>query len=543
MKTYFLKPHRPRKLLASRKKTLDRQLRIWQKSLLWIVFFSGLFLLHFALQFRVPLSARAMDTAQVGRNLALGRGEESWVVRPLDLAPGRDLNVFPRWRYPWLETRLVALFFKVFGFDDSSLAIYSTFFFLLSLGMAYLFAGGGTGGKRTAFLAFILAFTSPVLLRSAISGLPHTVLAFLLVIVFLSLSRLPAPGAALAAGLAAGAGLLVDYDWMFLPPLVIGYVGIFSPSRRPRNLALALAGFGAIFFPWFVFAATSGPHPLAFHLRHGWLTRSVIFPEGSADMYYRAGEMPVRLPLFMVIGKLNRGMAAAYGFIPRFSGNLLAPLFLLSLFTRDRGGGEGRLKYLLVAMIAVLAFWTAAGRQETAVMAAFVPVTAVFAAEFVLGFIGKQRYSSSRSRRAVVGGLLLLNVLPVLLTSPARAGGRPELLPSLTYASRMIRAEEAVATNDPELTSWYANRRAVLIPIRLEMMAKMMADQPEVKFLLLTPGILESADLDPAGGWRGIFALHAYPVFPRLNQTIVLPGPIVFQGDKSVLLRRVSARW
>ncbi len=542
MKTYFLKPHLPRKLVASRKQTLDRQLRIWQKSLLWIVFFSGLFLLHFALQFRVPLSARAMDTGQVGRNLAMGRGEESWVVRPLDLAPGRDLTVFPRWRYPWLETRLVAIFLTVFGFDDSSLAIYSTFFFLLSLGMAYLLAGGGIGGKRTAFLAFILAFTSPVLLRSAISGLPHTVLAFLLVAIFLSLSRLPAPGAALAAGLAAGAGLLVDYDWMFLPPLVICYVGIFSPSQRPRNLALSLAGFGAIFFPWFVFAATSGPHPLAFHLRHGWLTRSVIFPEGSADMYYRTGAMPLRLPLSMIIGKLNRGTAAAYGFIPRFSGNLLAPLFLLSLFTRDRGGGEGRLKYLLAAMMAVLALWTAAGRQETAMMAAFVPVAAVFAAGFVWDFLEKQHYSPSR-RRAVVGGLLALNILPVLLASPERAGGRPELLPSLTYATRLIREEEAVATNDPELTSWYANRRAVLIPIRLEMMARLMADQPEVRFLLLTPRILESPDLDPAGGWRGIFALHAYPVFSRLNQTIVLPGPVVFQGDKSALLRRVSARW
>ena len=523
---------------SSRKKGVDELFRTWQKTVLLLVVFGGSFLLYFALYFRPPLSGRALDLAQVARGLALGRGEVSAVVRPLDLS-GSTLEVFPRWRYPWLYVRLLSLLMKPFGSDETTLALFTSFFFFLALALAAVFAFR-FGWKRAALLAFALAFTSPVFLRGGLSGLPHTVLACFLLGALLCLGSLPSVLASLAAGLIAGAGVLIDYDWFLLAPLFVVYAWLCGGRWRRRDSLCVLLGLVLIVGPLILF---SPGNPVLAHLRFQWLSRTELFPGRSLDLFYRLGPFSFRLPFPLLIGKLHRGLTLAYAAGLNFSGNFLAPLFLVSLFFRLEDAALRRLRRLLVALMVAAGFWSAAGSQGMEMLAVFIPAAAFFAAAFLLRFFDKWGFSSPRSRRALFAGIFALNIFPVLVSLPSSGESPSQLLAGLNYVRGVTRAEEVVASNEPEVVSWYTQRRAVQIPVNLSMMKAMIGDYGEIKFLLLTPRILSGAGDDPTGSWRGVYNQAFFPELAGWDQTVVLPGPLVLKGEKDLLLYRVSARW
>ena len=519
---------------SSRKKGVNERFRAWQKRVLFLVVFGCFFLLYSALYFRPPLSDRALDLAQVARSMAAGQGEVTSVVRPLDLLPGRGLDFFPRWRYPWLYVRVLSLFMRPFGSDETTLAVFTSSFFFLALALSAVIAFL-SGGKRAAMLSFALACTSPVFLHAALSGLPHTLLACLLLGALLCLTSLPSARAAVGAGLIAGAAVLLDYDWFFLAPVFVVYAWLCGGRWRRRDSLCVLLGSLALFLP----VLFSPGNPLPAYLRFQWLSRTDLYPGLSLDLFYRPDLASLRLPLPLLVGKLNRGLILAYEAGLNFSGNFLAHLFLLSLFFPLEDAALRRLRRLLVVLLLAAGLWSVAGSRNMDVFKSFIPAAAFFSAFFLLRFLDERGLSSPRSRRALLAGVLALNIFPVLVSAPSSGGSPDQLLSGLKYVRDVTQAEEAVATNEPELVSWYTRRTEVRVPVSLTMMEAMIGDYPGIKFLLLTPRILEGLGDDPSGSWRGVYNQSFFPELAGWDQTVVLPGPVVLKGDKDLLLHRV----
>lgn len=181
-------------------------------SLVWYSFYSNTF---------IALAINdSMDYASIARNIAEGRGFLSSYITPLGLAhkglPHPDLWRAPAWPV------VLALFIKLFGAIDQSVAIASGFFYIAALPLLFLLARYWFG-EAVAVGASIIYIFSAQNLRFSISGLTEPISLFMMVLIvyIMYMPRFRNTGGDILLGITTGLFYLARYNALLFLPLIL----------------------------------------------------------------------------------------------------------------------------------------------------------------------------------------------------------------------------------------------------------------------------------------------------------------------------------
>jgi hypothetical protein len=419
-----------------------------------------------------------MDSAQLARNLAEGKGYTTLFVRPfslylvqshnearpaaatavtnLDLArikyePHPDLAnppVYPVVLAGWMKVlpfHYPVELKKPFWSENSHFWRYQPDFqiamfnqtLLLVVAALTFFLARKLFDSEVAWLTAVLIIGCELLWRFSISGLS----TMLLMVIFLGLARCvlrieemareaqPRPnlllGLALAAGGLTGAGALTRYafGWTIIP--VALFLFFFSGWRRLVHVLATLAAFLVVLTPWVVrnYEVSGTPFGTAgFAIVEGTgffpgfqLERSV-HPDLSRVMWFRP-----------YLSKLTgNAHDIVSNDLPKLGGSCASALFLAGLLLGFRGLAARRMRYFLLMCLGLFTLVQALGRTRLSddspevnsenLLVLLVPLVFCYGTSFFFTFLGQMKLMVPQLRYVIMGGFTLLSCLPMIFT-------------------------------------------------------------------------------------------------------------------------------
>ncbi|MDP8235666.1 MAG: glycosyltransferase family 39 protein [Candidatus Erginobacter occultus] len=541
---------RPGRELSSRSRNYEARktraedlFRFWQGIIFWAVLLFGSFFVFYVLHFRGLVEEEAMEIAARGRAIALGQPGSDLFIRPVYLKSGQAIGSYSAELLSPLYPRVQAFFFKIGGIDDSSAVMAGSLFFLAAALLTYGLARRLVS-KQAALLVFFFTFTNPILFRSAINGLPTAFLTFLIVLIFYCRETLPRRVSAGCGGLILGVAFLADYSFLFfLPPFLI-YLILSVRDRKERwaGSGIFLAGFLLALAPWLIGEIAGGRGSLGRYLEYHWKSSTALLPGRTADGLFGMPLAAFSLPLSLVVGKVHQGVSLLYREALTISGNFIGLFFWGSVFSLPAAGLRGR-RLPVLLLLGAAGIWLALFRPRPEILVTLLPLVILFGTEHFLTL--KQRFGprGKIASRGVVAGFILVNCLPLFFGRVPPDPLKADTINSFSYLRTLIREEESILTDIPAWVHWYGNRTAIRIPLTPEMAREIIRGHRGGIFLLLSPRAVDRGDIDPTGEWRRIYNSRVWSEPQPFDQVMLLPGRLVFMGNRSVLLNRISSRW
>jgi hypothetical protein len=455
-------------------------------------------------------SEDAMETAQLARNLARGKGYTTQTIRPLSIyllesagAPGQagqilrrpapDLGTPPV--YPALLAGLMA--FLPFDFTatqywfyqpDRWIAVFNQVLFFVAVLLLFRLARR-LFDARVAWLSAVLFAGSNLFWKFTVAGLSTIWLLVVLLAAVGCLARLQereqegaaGPGSvslAAAAGLLAGVGGLSRYafGWMILPMLL--FVALAAPRRRGRLCAAAAVCFLVVMGPWVarnfllsgVCFGTAG---------YALVQQTTPFPEDTLERSFdpRSGLQRVG-PLDVMDKFLSNAREMWRDDLPRLGGNWMSAFFLVGLLIPFRNPGLGRMRIFLLCAMALLFVAQAAGRTHLTaeapeinsenLLALVAPLVFVFGAALFFTLMDQLNLATVDARGAVIGGFIVLTCAPLLMSLLIGHGPPPDSPYSplgIQRVARLFRAGELMVSDVPGAVAWYGDRQCGWLPL------------------------------------------------------------------------------
>lgn len=559
------------------------------RAALFAVLAAGLLALYACVQFRGLVSADAMEQAQLGRNLAAGRGFSTLCIRPLDIAllarrPGGapPPELMPDIRHAPAHAAALALGFKALGAADASgdvvsgRGLASEAHVVVPLGIlctlvtalcAFLLARR-LFGPATAVLATAVYLVMDAVLANAISGTAQplmTALATAAVYATVAAVQDRQDGRAplvwmprlCAAALLAGLAVLAGYR-MWVIAVVAALFAASGGVRGRTSVVLAfLLLAGLVVLPWLlrnaaVCGSVFGAAP------YGLLYDTGLYPQQTVD---RLTDPTLHNVLVSqtLRAKLLSGLAALYEAPLRAAGSGAAACFFIVSFAHAFDRREANaLRWCVLLGLALMAGVGALGADEAAgVLHVFLPLMAVYAAAFFLVMVENSR-AAVEWRGVLPWLLVLLTGFPALLrlaALPAPRAYPPYYPPFIAYVGGLLREDEVVATDVPWATAWYAHRASVLLPATPDDLLALHRTWHPVGGVYLTP---QTADRPYArdlvdGDWRawtpllagnvpvGFPFAHAIRLPPDSASQIFLTDRVRWQEAPAELAEEIDA--
>lgn len=444
--------------------------------------------------FSIP---EAMDQAQIGRQIASGQGFTTLYARPLAL---HVLRTGGRWREPLPELNnaplgpvLNAVILRLtgmhFGVSESSLlaagdlilASAGVIFLLGGLFVSYLL-GRTLFDQRLALLGTGLLACTALLWRFSTSGLPQMAMLALFngsLLLLVQALQASAAGqhrrtlrwawlAAFLLGLVTlGNGLAI---WLFP-----GFLLFAAVTLRPRKFVVAgcLAAYLVPLWPW---------------LWHNWHSSGNLLglawfelqrPAGLDKLAFAADFEP-ELGFHwadLVANTAGQSIAQITDLFAFFGHNIVAvAFFLAAVFHTFRTWQAAQLRW------AVLFMWVGAfgGMCVAGVDAAvsinqlhvlFLPAMVFYGFAFLIVLWGRLGFEQPLLRAAFLLLLYAAVAAPLVLTLTARSTrvNWPPYLPILIEKfAEWTGPDEALGSDIPWATAWYAGRRSLLLPESVE---------------------------------------------------------------------------
>jgi hypothetical protein len=437
-----------------------------------------LWLLYYRLMFPGLTNPEALDYAQLGRNLASGRGFVTYLLRPLALVHGNDPLRQPEVAHGPLYPFLLALTFGALGVRESVVPGVSGFFYLLTIPLIYAF--GRQLFSRAVGLAGALLFTANALvLEYAVSGLPITLYVFLatslLFDIYRLAARLPVDAGAgcpqlprawlVLAGLLAAALYLTDPIFCWVIPVIAAAIVWLSGTRRTAAACWFLLPLGILVLPWMGRNLALAGNPF-FGLRGEelWMHTKDFYPGNAA--YRLAPDELVNGPGLWgaVLAKVALGGGKVVQALPQIAGSWILAFFLPALLFRFSDPGANAARRVLVACFAAVFCGVLLFGREMPPFVAWLPAMLVFSVAFLYVLLHE-----AKAGRAVVGSVMALAAVTILYPLAAQLGldERPRPLPQKLAAMALrdtSRAGESCLSDQPWLVAWYADRPAVWLP-------------------------------------------------------------------------------
>jgi len=357
----------------------------------------------------------AMDSAQLARNIAEGKGYTTLFLRPFDLylmqshnqaatadalaSAGTDFakikTAHPDITNPPVYPFVLAGLMEVLPFHypldlngsfwsnnggfwryepDFLIALFNEVLLLVVVALTF-FLSRKLFDVNVAWLSAILVLGCDLLWRFSVSGLS----TMLLIIIFIGLAwcilkieeaaRASQPqfgrllGLAIAAGVVAGVGALTRYafGWVIIP--VILFLIFFGGQRRVVCALAALGAFLLVLAPWVVrnFAVSGTPFGTAgFAIVEGTGAFPGFQLERSINPHL-TDALSLTLYLHKFLGNLRPILQDA---LPKLGGSWVSMFFLTGLLLNFRSMAVRRMRYFLLMCLAVFIVVQALGQTQ-----------------------------------------------------------------------------------------------------------------------------------------------------------------------------------
>lgn len=450
----------------------------------------------------------ALEFAQMGRNLISGRGFSTYVLRPLLMTSTSDPLRQPEVLHGPLYPVFLALAFGARGARDSTAAMVSGAFFLLSLPLLFTL-GRRLFGPVAAALAIAALVLNPVMLDYALSGMHVSLLMLLFAGLSLTVYDLhdrlrdgrPIRSHLIASGVLTGLLYLADPVLLWLAPAIAWGVAWRPKGVAANRLTQFAIPFAIVCLPWMIRLGLTTGNPL-FGGR-GWevLMYSATFPGDSLFRLSREDTHGVN-GVVTIVQKAFGNARSIIEAVPAQSGGWLLAFVLPSLFFRLGDAATARLRLMCIGVFALLFVASLGFSLELPRFLMVAPVLLIFALGFVGQMLGQAQLP--RANSAFVIAVLALSVFcpfisSLVSTDPISVVG--EATPAKKLAN-VAGAKEVVLTDQPWTVAWWSDRPALLIPQSDAKVEEFVGDRQRVRWILLSP---EARSLSPQ--WQGIYDL------------------------------------
>ncbi len=496
-------------------------------SLRWILglLITSLCIMQLCLTYRGLNQADAMDMAQIARQIARGEGFTSKFIRPIDAwdyaqasekkkdeedQAKLDFDRFPDANHAPLYPYVLAAAIKITGYDDFAAKrmdteksnIYagdrvvsgtSTFFFIIAMALAYTLL---TRMFDEVVAATTVAFMglSELMLQYALSGLPHTLMLCLL----------------LAAAHCLLSAIQADQRYNTQKTIIwICATFIFISLLCLTNymciwVALGLLVFCGIFFRPFGMYAAIGAGILAFLVLLptaiilapvGGIERQIIHgvfngfgSSGSEVLMRTASTSAIAFNSANFFLRLLGYTFAQFNSMYINMGAIFTvPFFLLALFNKFRKPTVEKAKWAVLLMwvcacLGMALFGESKSISESQLATLFTPFFAAYGTAMVFVLLGRLQLGTmfNAVRALAIAGMLLVSSGLFLFQLPKQlymgiwtsARGIPHFPPYYPAALNgklhdMTNDKEIVVTDQPWAVAWYADRKALWMPLSL----------------------------------------------------------------------------
>lgn len=463
---------------------------------------------------------KAMEQAQIAREVARGNGFSTKIIRPAALWQfERGVGNFPLDRTPDtyhapLPPLINAAVFKSMDLLNAGLKAYTSgtgllsrytyeekmttkliiypydriiafvqfIFFMLAIVVSY-FTARRLFDDRLAVIAVGLLLLTQRFWDYSMSGLPQMLMLFLFSgTTYLLLRAVEAQAAETRVwpwvlGVGAGFGLLALTHaltiWIFLGALVFAALH-FRP--RGRVVAMMLGVFLLFYGPWLIRNYMVCGTPLGL----GWYS-CLYLVRGTESSIMRSSELPLTdVSPYSFYTKLQKGYVGQLSDLAGFLGQSLVPLCffpaLLHLFKRpETSSFRWAVVWMWLFAIFGMAFF---GMPETTPIKAndlhvlFIPLMTFYGLALILVLWSRLEISSRFLRFAFVWLLFLISSLPflqqllLLLGQPTgRVQWPPYVPPYIAILNQWTQDEEIIASDMPWAVAWYADRKSLWLPL------------------------------------------------------------------------------
>jgi len=438
----------------------------------------GLALIYNLREYRNLATQEAMDSAQLARNIADGKGYTTLFIRPFSLylvqshneakhtaataATNADFalvkfTLHPDLANPPVYPMVLAGLMKVrpfhypvelrkpFWSNNSQFWRYQPDFqiamlneiLLLAVVVLTFFLARRLFDVNVAWLSAILTVGCELLWRFSVSGLS----TMLLLLIFLGLTwcmmrieemgREPQPrgtgllALALAAGVLTGTGALTRYafGWTIIP--VVVFLFFFSGPRRGWHMLAALGAFLVVLMPWVIrnYAVSGTPFGTAgFAFAEG----TGLFPRFQLERSVN----PNLTPIFWFKIYVQKFLVNAHDIVvnglPRLGGSWASLLFLAGLLLGFRGMAVRRMRYFLLMCLGLFIVVQALGRTQLSdespdvnsenLLVLLIPLVFCYGVSFFFTFMEQMKLPVSQLRYAVFAAFAALSCLPMIFT-------------------------------------------------------------------------------------------------------------------------------
>jgi hypothetical protein len=480
--------------------------------------------------FRNMATQEAMDTAQLARNIAQGKGYTTLFIRPFsihlvkertqeregvpavgqmaDLARLRGMH--PDIANPPVYPVVLAGLLKVMRFDyslsaakpfwsnngrfwrykaDFSIAVFNQLVFLAAITLVF-FLARRLFDPTVAWLSAGLMLGTELLWRFSVSGLSTMVL----LVIFLGLAwcvvlleeevRVPKWGPrgililAAVSGAVVGLGGLTRYSfgWLIIPLLV--FLILFGGQRRAVLAMIALAVFVAVMAPWVArnYYVSGTPFGTA---TYTVVETTMLYPENRLQRSLEPDFSHIYVMAFWL--KLNTNLRQIItSELPKLGGSWITAFFLVGLLVGFRNPAITRLRYFLMGCVLVLAITQALGRTQLSeespdinsenLLVLVVPLVLVYGVSLLFLLLEQMRLPFLAVRYIVIGIFSVVTCLPMLFVflppKSAPVAYPPYYPPAIQMVAGWLKEKELAMSDIPWAMAWYGQRQCVWLTLK-----------------------------------------------------------------------------
>jgi hypothetical protein len=489
----------------------------WTRYIKWAVVVLGLLALtalYDIQKFRNFATQEAMDTAQLARNIANGKGYTTDFVRPLSIHllqqhRGEEKPVLkephPDLANPPVYPLLLAGLMKVLPFNytipratfwryqpEMLIAFFNQALFFAALVLVFRIARR-LFDASVAWVAAIVVAGTELFWRFSVSGLPTMLLTVLFLGIVWCLVALEQNSreekwgggrfslVAVLAGALVGIGgiTLYSFAWLILP--VLGFLLIFLGPRRWVVSAATLAAFLVILTPWLArnYQTSGKPFGTAGYalfqdtaILGGTRLERLMSKKFEEDLS-KTGVDQIFRKLLVNANSIVQNE------LPKLGGNWVTALFLASLLIPFRSLTLSRIRIFLLLCLAVLVVVQALGRTHLStdspeinsenLLVWIAPLLFIFGTGMYFILLDQINLPFPQLRTVINGVFAVLVSAPLVFKFlPPRShpyAYPPYWPPGIQDISQWMEEKELMMSDMPWAIAWYGGRQCVWVTV------------------------------------------------------------------------------
>ena len=470
-------------------------------------------------------TSEAMDSAQLARNIADGKGYTTLFIRPLSLYllqqknQGKALPSSPNSPPDYAEVKtahpdlanppvyplVLAGLMKILPFHfavnlksafwannglfyryqpDFLIAVFNELLLIASVVIVF-FIAKKLFDDRVAWLAIVLMLGCELFWRFSVSGLPTMLLLlnFLALVWCLlkteELGREPEADSApilfwaAVAGILTGLGALTLYSfgWTIIP--VVIFLFLFSGSGKLLNTIAALAAFAIVLTPWIVrnLAISGAPFGTA---SYALFEGTSLAPAGQLGRSLHPDFLDAFWPS-LYGRKLLLNLAPLFqGDLFKLGGSWASILFFAGLLLGFTRPGVRRMRYFLMMCLGTFIVVQSLGRTSLSdespeinsenLLVLVVPLVFIFGTAFFFILLDQMTLPIRELRYVVIGLFIVLCCLPMFFAiwfKTSPVRYPPYYPPDIEKTAGWMKPNELMMSDVPWAVAWYGQRQCV----------------------------------------------------------------------------------